>query len=254
MRKPFVATNVEFEDWLVRANARQGQASLSDRILTEIPRVRIYARLMTNDVSSADRRVAETLKHSLSDIDRLRTCKDLRIDLFMILRARSAREANFRKGSWAALRLLSNDCNDLGADDPSKEAPARFCSLIPGLGSSSRFIFAGSTVLFAVEACSPHDGVAHNEFAKLGLIDPALSPQKIRAICARRLQRGVAMARHCHSDRRTVPKPKVINGASGSLSAISLSMNVRGRRALSGVNEKGQSYDISSMSLNPSLA
>ena len=64
-----------------------------------------------------------------------------------------------RLGSWAALRLLSNDCNDLGADDPSKEAPARFCSLIPGLGSSSRFIFAGSTVLFAVEACSPHDGV-----------------------------------------------------------------------------------------------
>ena len=97
--KPFVATNVEFEDWLVRANARQGQASLSDRILTEIPRLRVYARLMTNDVSSADRRVAETLKHSLSDIDRLRTCKDLQIHLFMILRARSAREANFRKGS-----------------------------------------------------------------------------------------------------------------------------------------------------------
>jgi hypothetical protein len=48
---------------------------------------------------------------------------------------------------------------DLGADDPSKEAPARFCSQIPGLGSSSRFIFAGSTVLFAVKACSPHDGV-----------------------------------------------------------------------------------------------
>ena len=251
MRKPFVATNVEFEDWLVRANARQGQASLSDRILTEIPRVRIYARLMTNDVSSADRRVAETLKHSLSDIDRLRTCKDLRIHLFMILRARSAREANFRKGSWAALRLLSNDCNDLGADDPSKEAPARFCSLIPGLGSSSRFIFAGSTVLFAVEACSPHDGVGQRvgkAWLNRSCIKPPEDPGYLRASASA----GGCHGAELYSDLRTVPKPKVINGASGSLSAISLSMNVRGRRALSGVNEKGQSYDISSMSLSPS--
>jgi len=75
--KPFVATNVEFEDWLVRANARQGQASLSDRILTEIPRLRIYARLMTNDVSSADRRVrrnaeAQSLRYrSASHMQRL---------------------------------------------------------------------------------------------------------------------------------------------------------------------------------------
>ena len=55
----------------------------------------------------------------------------------------------------AALRLLSIDCSGSGADDPSKEAPARFCSLIR-LG---HFIFAGSTVLFAVEACFPYDGV-----------------------------------------------------------------------------------------------
>ena len=32
-------------------------------------------------------------------------------------------------GSWAALRPLSNDCNGLGADNSSKEAPGRFCSL-----------------------------------------------------------------------------------------------------------------------------
>jgi RNA polymerase sigma-70 factor (ECF subfamily) len=65
----------------------RGHASLSDRILTEIPRLRVYARLMTNDVSIADRSVAETLQDALSDIERLRACKDLRIHLFMILRA-----------------------------------------------------------------------------------------------------------------------------------------------------------------------
>ena len=65
----------------------RGQASLSEAILTEIPRLRVYARLMTNDVSSADRSVADTLKHALSDIERLRTYKDLQIHLFTILRA-----------------------------------------------------------------------------------------------------------------------------------------------------------------------
>jgi hypothetical protein len=36
----------------------------------------------------------------------------------------------------------------------------RFCSLIPGLGVKlSTIILAGPTVLSAVEACSPHDGV-----------------------------------------------------------------------------------------------
>ena len=65
----------------------QRQTSLCDRVLTEIPRLRVYARLMTNDVSSADRSVADTLKRALSDIERLRTCKDLRIHLFTILRA-----------------------------------------------------------------------------------------------------------------------------------------------------------------------
>ena len=40
-----------------------------------------------DDVSSADRSVADTLKRALSDIERLRTCKDLRIHLFTIPRA-----------------------------------------------------------------------------------------------------------------------------------------------------------------------
>ena len=39
-------------------------------------------------------------------------------------------------------------------------APCRFCSLIPGLGVKlSMVILAGPTVLTAVGACPPHDGV-----------------------------------------------------------------------------------------------
>ena len=41
---------------------------------------------MTNDVSIADRGVAETLQHSLSNIEYLRACKDLRNLPFSILR------------------------------------------------------------------------------------------------------------------------------------------------------------------------
>ena len=65
----------------------QGQTSLSKAILKEIPRLRAYARLMTNDVSIGDRGVAETLQHALSNIEHLRACRDLRIHLFMTLRA-----------------------------------------------------------------------------------------------------------------------------------------------------------------------
>ncbi len=65
----------------------QGEPSLFEAILTEIPRLRVYARLMTNDVSLADRSVAETLQDALSNIAELRACKDLQIHLFMILRA-----------------------------------------------------------------------------------------------------------------------------------------------------------------------
>jgi RNA polymerase sigma-70 factor (ECF subfamily) len=71
---------------LVWAMQDQGQTSLSDRLLAEIPRLRVYARLMTNDVARADRGVAEMLQHALSEIEQLRISKALRIYLFMILR------------------------------------------------------------------------------------------------------------------------------------------------------------------------
>ncbi len=65
---------------------QQGQSSLSDKLRTEIPCLRAYARLMTNDVSVADRGVVETLQHALCDIERLRIRKALRSYLLMILR------------------------------------------------------------------------------------------------------------------------------------------------------------------------
>ena len=64
----------------------QVETCLSEAILTEIPHLRAYARLMTNDVSSADREVTETLKRALSNIEGLCKRSGLRVQLLTILR------------------------------------------------------------------------------------------------------------------------------------------------------------------------
>ncbi len=64
----------------------QLETCLSKAILAEIPHLRAYARLMTNDVSSADREVSETLKRALFDREELRTCTSIRVQLLTILR------------------------------------------------------------------------------------------------------------------------------------------------------------------------
>ncbi len=79
----------------------QGEPSLSERVLVEIPRLRTFARLMTNDASSADRAVTETLKYALHHIERLGACKDLQIHLFIILRAILVKcEAELQVSFW----------------------------------------------------------------------------------------------------------------------------------------------------------
>jgi len=64
----------------------QIQTCLSEAILAEIPHLRAYAGLMTNDVSSADREVTEALQRALSNIERLRKRQGLRVQLLKILR------------------------------------------------------------------------------------------------------------------------------------------------------------------------
>ena len=65
----------------------QIQTCLSEAILAEIPHLRSYSRLMTNDVSIADREVAEALQRALSHIERLRKRNGLRVQLLTILRS-----------------------------------------------------------------------------------------------------------------------------------------------------------------------
>ena len=59
---------------------------LSEAIFTEIPHLRAYARLMTDDVASADREVTETLKRALSNIEGLCKTHRLQVQLLRILR------------------------------------------------------------------------------------------------------------------------------------------------------------------------
>ena len=63
----------------------QVETCLSETILTEIPHLRAYSRLMTDDVASADQQVAETLRRALS-IERLCKRTGLRVQLLRILR------------------------------------------------------------------------------------------------------------------------------------------------------------------------
>ncbi|MGA9550474.1 MAG: hypothetical protein WBS14_22825 [Rhodomicrobium sp.] len=64
----------------------QVEACLSEAILTEIPHLRAYSRLMTDDVASADQQVTETLRRALSNIERLCKRTGLRVQLLRILR------------------------------------------------------------------------------------------------------------------------------------------------------------------------
>ena len=64
----------------------QVETCLSEAILTEIAHLRAYARLMTDDVSSADREVRETLRHALSSSEGLCKRTGLRVQLLRILR------------------------------------------------------------------------------------------------------------------------------------------------------------------------
>jgi RNA polymerase sigma-70 factor, ECF subfamily len=75
----------------VRARAR---TPLSGRILAEIPHLRAYARLMTNDRCKADQGVEETLKCVLLNGNRWLMRRRLRVPLFAILRNLLARDDN----------------------------------------------------------------------------------------------------------------------------------------------------------------
>ena len=64
----------------------QVETCLSEAILIEIPHLRAYARLMTDDVASADREVTETLTRALSNTEGLCKRGGLRIQLLRTLR------------------------------------------------------------------------------------------------------------------------------------------------------------------------
>ena len=64
----------------------QVQTCFSEAILTEIPHLRAYATLMTNNVSRAHHGVTETLKHAFTNREGLCQGTGLRVQLLTILR------------------------------------------------------------------------------------------------------------------------------------------------------------------------
>ena len=69
----------------------QAQPDLASAILVEIPCMRAYARLMTNDRLEADREVEEAVKCVLADDIRWSDGDQLRVALFIVLRSFLAR-------------------------------------------------------------------------------------------------------------------------------------------------------------------
>jgi RNA polymerase sigma-70 factor (ECF subfamily) len=72
------------------------QTQFADTLLAEIPRLRAYARLMTNDGVKADQEVEETLKRALANEDCLHNRRQLHVGLFTILRNLLAHDHNLR--------------------------------------------------------------------------------------------------------------------------------------------------------------
>jgi len=169
----------------------QVETCLSEAILTEIPHLRAYARLMTNDVSSADREVTETLKRAFSNIDGLCKCKGLRVQLLTILR-------NFLIDSELAPRKF----NGLSAiyerlKEPFRNAngghgerPMSLASALPYLNFEDReaVVLRAGVRLFREEAakiigCELHvyDARVRCGFARLVELLPAEAPANSRS-------------------------------------------------------------------------
>lgn len=66
--------------------AKTIQSDFSAAILAELPHIRAYARMMTNDLARADFEVQETLKRIFFNEERMSKRADLRIQLLKILR------------------------------------------------------------------------------------------------------------------------------------------------------------------------
>jgi RNA polymerase sigma-70 factor (ECF subfamily) len=90
------------------------QTQFSVTLLAEIPRLRAYARLMTNDGVKADQEVEETLKRALANEDRLHNRHQLQMALFTILRnflahGHNLRRSDFHDNSSASLETANKN-------------------------------------------------------------------------------------------------------------------------------------------------
>ena len=91
------------------------QTQFSDTLLAEIPRLRAYARLMTNDGVKADQEVEETLKRAFANEDRLHNRRQLQVGLFTILRNFLAHDYNLRHADVRGYPSASLETEPLGA-------------------------------------------------------------------------------------------------------------------------------------------
>ena len=99
------------------------EPGLASAILAEIPRMRAYARLMTNDRSEADREVEEALNSVLADDICWSGGAQLRVELLINLRSFLARIAARRsfKGSVTHMASFAVHSPQLAGRTPGTE-------------------------------------------------------------------------------------------------------------------------------------
>ena len=175
----------------------QVETCLSEAILAEIPHMRAYARLMTDDASSADQQVTETLKRALSNIEGLCKRAGLRVQLLRILRnflIDSELEPRKFKGLSAIYERLNGPFRN--ANRGQEQRPMSLASALLYLNFENReaIVLRAGARLSREEAakiigCELHvyDARVRCGFARLAELLPAETPvnPSSEAICSR---------------------------------------------------------------------
>ena len=163
------------------------ETCLSEAILAEIPHLRAYARLMTDDVASADREVTETLKRALSNSEGLCQRGGLRVQLLRILRnflIDSELEPRKFKGLSATYERLKGPFRN--ADGGQGQWPMSLASALLYLNFENReaIVLRAGVRLSREEAariigCEFHvyDARVRCGFARLAQLLPAEAPE-----------------------------------------------------------------------------
>ncbi len=133
------------------------QSYFSEALFKEVPNLRAYARMMTNDAARADIEVEETLKRAISIMDRMSRRTDLRVQLLTILRSfLIASERRHRRDFSGRSAIYDRFNRPFLAVSGDPEGPLSFASALVCLDYEDReaIVLTKAMMLTAKEAAA----------------------------------------------------------------------------------------------------